>query len=87
MNQLSIEGNTVFKTATLQTLVASMQGQRLTLPQIAQGIEAITNYYRAVGYALSRIIIPAQTIEDGVVRVQVIEANWGVMDLRVCCPT
>lgn len=82
VRQLRIEGNTVFDSATLQALLATMQGKRLTLPQIAEGIEAITTYYRAAGYPLARTIIPAQTIEDGVVRVQVIEANWGQVELR-----
>ncbi len=82
VRQLRIEGNTVFDTATLQALLAPIQGQRLTLPQVAQGIEAITTYYRAAGYPLARAIIPAQTIENGVVRVQVIEANWGQVELR-----
>ena len=79
---MRVEGNTVFDSATLQALLVSMQGKRLTLPQIAEGIEAITTYYRAAGYPLARAIIPAQTIEDGVVRVQVIEANWGQVELR-----
>ena len=82
VRQLRIEGNTVFDSATLQALLASLEGQRMSLPQIAQGIDAITSYYRAAGYPLARAIIPAQTIEDGVVRVQVIEANWGQIDLR-----
>lgn len=82
VRQLRVEGNTVFHSATLQALLAPMQDKRLTLPQIAEGIEAITTYYRAAGYPLARTIIPAQTIEDGVVRVQVIEANWGQVELR-----
>ncbi len=82
VRQLRIEGNTVFDNAALQALLATMQGQRLTLPQIAEGIQAITSYYRAAGYPLARAIIPAQTIEGGVVRVQVMEANWGQIDLR-----
>jgi hemolysin activation/secretion protein len=82
VRQLRIEGNTVVDTATLQALVASLEGQRLTLPQIAQGIQAITTYYRAAGYPLARTIIPAQTIENGVLRVQVIEANWGQVELH-----
>jgi hemolysin activation/secretion protein len=82
VRQLRIEGNTVFDSATLEALLASMQDKRLTLSQIAEGIEAITTYYRGAGYPLARAIIPAQTIEDGVVRVQVIEANWGQVEVR-----
>ncbi len=82
VRQLRVEGNTVFDSATLQALLVSMQDKRLTLPQIAEGIEAITAYYRAAGYPLARAIIPAQTIEDGLVRVLVIEANWGQVELR-----
>lgn len=82
VRQFRIEGNTVFDSATLQALLASMQDKRLTLSQIAEGIEAITTYYRGAGYPLARAIIPAQTIEDGVVRVQVIEANWGQVEVR-----
>ena len=82
VRQLRVEGNTVFDSATLQALLATMQDKRLTLPQIAEGIGAITIYYRTAGYPLARTIIPAQTIEDGVVRVQVIEANWGQVDVR-----
>lgn len=82
VRQLRVDGNTVFDTATLQALLASMLDQRLTLPQIAQGIEAITAYYREAGYPLARTIIPAQTIENGVVRVHVVEASWGQVELR-----
>ena len=82
VRQLRVDGNTVFDTATLQALLASMLDQRLTLPQIAQGIEAITTYYREAGYPLARTIIPAQTIENGVVRVHVVEASWGQVELR-----
>ena len=81
VRQLNVDGNTVFDSATLQALLAPLQDKRLTLPQIAEGIEAITTYYRAAGYPLARTIIPAQTIEDGVLRVQVIEANWGQVEL------
>jgi len=82
VRQLRVEGNTVFDTATLEALLVTMQDKRLTLPQIAEGIEAITTYYRAAGYPLARAIIPAQTIENGVLRVQVIEASWGQVELR-----
>ena len=81
VREMRIEGNTVFDSATLEALLAPMVGQSLTLPQIGEGIEAITAYYRAAGYPLARTIIPVQVIENGVFRVRVIEANWGRVDL------
>jgi len=37
----------------------------------------ITAYYHAHGFPLARAIIPAQTIRDGVVNIEVIEARYG----------
>jgi hemolysin activation/secretion protein len=83
---LRLEGNTVFDTATLQALLSPMRNQRLHLAQVYEGIEAIGVYYRAAGYPLAHAILPAQTIEDGVVLVQVVEANWGEVELNNSSP-
>ncbi|MEO6660630.1 MAG: ShlB/FhaC/HecB family hemolysin secretion/activation protein [Burkholderiaceae bacterium] len=74
---LQITGNTRFDTPTLHALVAQAEGQRLTLAQLGQVIAGITDFYRRAGYPLARAVIPAQTIEAGVVRVEVIEAHYG----------
>ena len=74
---LQITGNTRFDTPTLHALVAQAEGQRLTLAQLGQVIARITEFYRRAGYPLARAVIPAQTIEAGVVRVEVIEAHYG----------
>lgn len=77
VQHIEITGNTVFSTPTLQTMVAQAQGQRLTLPQLGELTSRITSFYRSQGYPLARAIIPAQTIAAGVVRIEVIEANYG----------
>ena len=81
VRQVRVEGNTAFPSSTLEALLAPMVGKSLTLRQIGEGIEVITNYYRAAGYPLARTIIPVQIIENGVFRVRVIEANWGRVEL------
>jgi hemolysin activation/secretion protein len=61
--------------------VAPVEGMRLSLGQLDDAIGVITEFYRRAGYLLARAIIPAQTIENGVVAVQIIEASLGDVQL------
>jgi hemolysin activation/secretion protein len=74
---IHISGNTSFDTPTLHTLVVEVEGKELTLPELNERIARITDFYHAHGYPLARAIIPAQTIRDGVVNIEVIEARYG----------
>ena len=78
---INITHNTIFDTATLSALVADAQGKTLALSQLAELASRITDYYRSHGYPLARTIIPAQTIEAGVLRFQVIEPRYGKITL------
>jgi hemolysin activation/secretion protein len=79
---IRIVGNTAFDTAILQRLVADAEGSTATLPQIEQLAARITAYYRDHGFPLSRAIVPAQTIADGQVVIQVVEARYGAVRLE-----
>lgn len=72
-----ITGNTLFDTGTLHALVANMEGKDLTLTHLDELASRITDFYHSHGYPLSRAIIPAQVIRDGVVNIQIIEARFG----------
>jgi hemolysin activation/secretion protein len=72
-----LSGNTVFDTLTLHALISDAEGKSLTLPQLGLISARITEYYRSHGCPLDRAIIPAQSIRDGVVRIQIIEARYG----------
>jgi hemolysin activation/secretion protein len=81
VQSIQIVGNTLVDTPTLMALVADAQGQLLSLPQLGQLASRITAYYQSRGYPLARAIIPAQTISQGVVRIEVIEARYGKVGL------
>lgn len=81
VQRLEITGNTLIATPTLLALLAGVPGQSLSLPQLGGHIDRITDYYRSQGYPLARAIIPAQTILDGVVRIEIIEARYGKISL------
>lgn len=81
IQSIQIVGNTLFDTSILLELVADARGQMLTLPQLGELVARITAYYQSKGYPLSRAIIPAQTIDLGVVRIEVLEARYGKVSL------
>lgn len=73
---IHIVGNTVFSTASLHSLVASSEGQTLTLTQLHVLTQRITDYYRARGYSLARAIIPPQVLDGGEVHITVLEGRF-----------
>lgn len=77
VKQVRIVGNTLVDTATLHALVAVAEGRSITLQQLEELARQITAHYRAKGYLVSQAIVPAQTIKDGVVTLQVVEARLG----------
>jgi hemolysin activation/secretion protein len=82
VKSLTLTGNTRFDSATLHGLIADAEGQSLTLSQLAQVADRITEYYHAHHYPLARAIIPAQSIKDGAVSIQVLEARYGKVTLE-----
>jgi len=77
VREIRIVGNTAFDTATLHALVADQQGKTLTLPDLGALAARISSYYQQRGFPLARAVIPAQTIAEGVVVIQVVEARYG----------
>lgn len=81
VNSIQLSGNTLFDTPTLRPLVAGAEGKNLTLSQLGELAASITSYYQNHGYPLARAIIPAQTIAAGIVRIDIIEARYGKIQL------
>lgn len=81
VQSIEISGNTLFETPRLLALVADARGQSLDLPRLGALAARITAFYQQQGYPLARAIVPAQTIAQGVVHLQVIEARYGQVRL------
>lgn len=76
-----ISGNENIDTHTLHALVADAEGKSLTLPDLASLAARLTDYYHNHGYPLARAFIPAQTIQSGMVRIEIMEARYGKIAL------
>lgn len=74
LSRLLVEGATVYSAEQLQPLYADLLARkRVSLADVYRAAEAITLKYRNDGYVLSRALVPAQRIRDGVVKLQVVE--------------
>lgn len=77
MKKVILEGNQVFSTAELEKYYAGAIGREISLAELKAVTEAITAHYRSRGYMLSIAYLPPQKIEDGTVRIQVLEGKIG----------
>jgi hemolysin activation/secretion protein len=82
VREIRIIGNTLLPTSTLHALVAGSEGHRLTLGDLQTSAERIGDAYHAAGYPLARAYVPAQTLHDGVVQIDVVEARYGKVVLQ-----
>lgn len=82
VNKIEIIGNENIDTLKLHKLVANSESQRLNLKQLQVLATRISNFYQTQGYPLTQAIIPSQSIQDGIVRIEVIEAHFGKISLN-----
>lgn len=77
-----IEGNQAFSNQTLLQLLNGLPGSELDLSGLRAAAERITRYYQQHGYILARAFLPAQEIDDGVVRIEVMEGRYGRIEVQ-----
>ena len=73
LKAVQLDNATMYDSEDLQDILASRIGKTTTLGDIQALANAITARYRADGFLLSRVIVPPQEVQGGVVRLQVIE--------------
>jgi hemolysin activation/secretion protein len=76
VKKVLIEGNTVFDNETLLNVLGDITGKSYDLAGLKQLANQITTYYRNQGYPFARAIIPAQAMQDGLVKIEVIEGRY-----------
>ena len=75
VRQFVFTGNTVFTAAELATVAAPYTGRAITAEELQEARRQLTLYYVERGYLNSGAIIPDQPVQDGVVRIQIIEGR------------
>lgn len=73
LQRVEITGASVYKPADLSRYYQPTLNKEVSLDDIYAIAAAITARYRNDGYILSQVLVPAQTIADGKVQLQVVE--------------
>jgi len=75
VTRFEVVGSTVFSPAELQQVTAAFTNRPLAFAELLQVQEAITRLYVDNGYITSGALLPPQTLEGGVVQIQVVEGG------------
>jgi len=81
LTDITLDGATAIQPAVLRLLYADRLGETVQLSEIFKIARAITKAYADAGYPLSLAYVPIQEIENGVVRIRVIEGFIGEVDV------
>ena len=75
LNQVTIEGVTVYNMneGELKPLYADLIGKDVSLAQMIEVANKLTTRYRRDGYILAQAIVPEQKVEEGTVKIVVVE--------------
>lgn len=81
VNRFEVVGSTVFSPAELANVTAPFTGRPLSFAELLQVRSAITQLYVDRGYITSGALIPPQTLEAGVVQIQVVEGRLAAIQV------
>ena len=82
LNGITVEGATVYKDNDFLPYYKINLGKENSLATIYQIAADLTAKYRNEGYLLSKAIVPAQRIRDGVVRIDVVEGFVDAVEIE-----
>ncbi len=75
LTSLALVGATAFEPAEISALYAGDLGREITLTRLFEIAGAVQTFYRDADFIFTRVLVPAQEIVNGVVRIEVIEAR------------
>ncbi len=83
VRQIVIQGSTVFPQAELDALAAPLVGKSVTLAQLRDLAERITQRYLDRNYITSRALLPAgQDVTQGIVTIQILEGELERIEVK-----
>lgn len=70
-------GNSEFSEAELLEVLGPVQGEKFDLAGLRELVLRISQYYHEQGYPFARAYLPAQSLNDGALRIDILEGRYG----------
>ncbi len=81
VNDITVNGVTVYRPEKIEEMVSQYEGQSLTLDELGKLVDEINKLYRGDGYLTTQAYIPPQDIQEGRVAIQVLEGRIGTISV------
>ena len=75
VEQVQITGSTIFTPETFTSITQPLEGRDVTVQELVEATNTITQLYLQGGYITSRAVLPEQVIADGIIQIQVFEGR------------
>jgi|GEM_PF-3272331 len=75
LNEIKLSGNSAIEESELKPLWQSRINTSMTLAEVYELAEKLSSVYQKKDYVLSRVIVPEQTVKNGVVELRAIEGH------------
>lgn len=82
LKEIQLSGNTAFSTGQLASYWKDMLGKEILLADVFELAKKLTVKYRESGYILSQVIVPVQDIQNGIVKLKVIEGFINTTEIK-----
>jgi len=82
VTRIEIMGSTLFDDTEFEPIIQPLEGRTVTLAELREAAQAITQLYLDRGYLTSRALLVDQPITDGVVQIRIIEGSIERIDIE-----
>lgn len=82
VKDIVLDGVSAYKPETLRKLYLDKLSSELSLAAIYDIANRVTQHYRNDGYFISQVLVPQQDVEDGIVKLLVLEGYIDKIDVR-----
>ena len=83
VQQFQFAGNTVYSQSELNRAIASFTNKPISFAQLVRAANTITEFYVERGYITTGAYIPAQSLNSGVVEIQIVEGSLNEIEIEI----
>ncbi|MCE3236720.1 MAG: outer membrane protein [Vampirovibrio sp.] len=82
VRQIIVEGNTVLSDDEMRPVLTTYLGREDSIAELGDMTDKLTKLYAAKGYLTTQVFVPEQEIENGILRVRVLEGRIGSVEVE-----